>query len=245
MDVVEDANPELDRSMIAEAPKRKKKGGGKAADLKKVDDDMKPAEGFDFQPVKIPSRKKAETGDLIRSGLAFYTGKTLGRLLGLVCNIIYWSGIGIGAHWLYKKFTGKLKNKKKISPDKFQKTRRHDLIPGWDGRKFQEETGNERVEDDKIKVDFRKILGVWSELIGAEAEDENGKPLKPVITVYVAEPEEMKDDLVTTHDIGHTYTMLMNNPDKKFPKLIRKLIDMVLTEDQGDSLIKVSQRAHA
>ena len=41
------------------------------------------------------------------------------------------------------------------------------------------------------------------------------------------------------------FSILMGKRDKKFPKLIRKLIDMVLSEDQGDSLIKVSQRAHA
>ena len=41
------------------------------------------------------------------------------------------------------------------------------------------------------------------------------------------------------------FTILMGKRNKKFPKLIRKLIDMVLTEDKGDSIIGVCQRAHA
>ncbi len=41
------------------------------------------------------------------------------------------------------------------------------------------------------------------------------------------------------------FTILMGRRSKKFPKLILKLIDMVLTEDKGDSIIEVCQRAHA
>ena len=199
------ANPKLAPDMVVEPPRRRKKGAKKPVDLEQAEDDMKPAEGFDFKPVKIPSRKKAGSSDRFLSGLAFYTGKTLGRLFGLVGNIIYWSGLGIGLHKLYLKLAGKVKNKRKIDPEQFQKTRRHDQIPGWGGMKFQKETEGERVANDPIKVDFRKIPGVWSQMIGAEAEDENGNPLKPVITVYVAEPDEVTDDLVSSNDIGHTY----------------------------------------
>ena len=188
------ANPKLAPDMVVEPPRRRKKAAPKSV-----------AEGFDFKPVKIPSRKKAGSSDRFLSGLAFYTGKTLGRLFGLVGNIIYWSGLGIGLHKLYLKLAGKVKNKRKIDPEQFQKTRRHDQIPGWGGMKFQKETEGERVANDPIKVDFRKIPGVWSQMIGAEAEDENGNPLKPVITVYVAEPDEVTDDLVSSNDIGHTY----------------------------------------
>ena len=38
--------------------------------------------------------------------------------------------------------------------------------------------------------------------------------------------------------VPYSFTLLMKNPDKK----ITKLIDMVLMEDQGDSLIELSRR---
>ena len=63
-------------------------------------------------------------------------------------------------HELYLKLAGKVKNKRKIDPEQFQKTRRHDRIPGWGGMKFQKEVEGERVANDPIKADFRKMYVV-------------------------------------------------------------------------------------
>lgn len=207
---IEDENPELDKDLVVEPPKRKNvssKNNKSAADnggLGKINEDMEPVEGFNFTPIKLPDRKKAGKKDRFLSALAWYSGKTLGRLVGLIGNIIYWPLIHVPLK-TYMKLSGKGKKKKKIDPEQFQKVRRHDLIPGWDGEKFQEPSDNERKHNDPIKVDFRKIPGVWSNLIAEEAEDENGDPLDPVITIYVKEPKELSDDLFANHDIGHTF----------------------------------------
>ena len=53
-------------------------------------------------------------------------------------------------------------------------------------------------------MDFRKIPGVWAQLTAGEAVDKSGKPLDPIITIYVAEPEE-KTDNTYARNIGHTF----------------------------------------
>ena len=81
---------------------------------------MKPAEGFPFTPVKIPARKKAGSGSRFLTGLAYYSGQTVGKLLGVVCNAVYWTLMYLPIKG-YKKLTGKAKNKKRIKPEAFQK----------------------------------------------------------------------------------------------------------------------------
>lgn len=215
MFAIEDENPELDKDLVVEKPKRRNLSSKKrkkeennsadeGSDLAKVNEDMEPVKGFNFTPIKLPDRRKVGKKDRFLSALAWYSGKTLGKLVGLIGNIIYWPLIHVPLK-IYKKFSGKGKNKKQIEPEKFQKVRRHDLIPGWDGEKFQEPRAEDQKSNDPIEVDFRKIPGVWSNMIAAEAEDEHGAPLDPVITVYVNEPEEFSDDLIANKDIGHTF----------------------------------------
>ena len=134
MDEIEESNPELDRSMVVEAPKRKKKKSGEPAEKEEVEDDMKPAAGFPFQPVKIPKRKKAHGGDRFLTGLAQYSGQTVGKAVAVVLNALYWTLAYLPIQ-AYKFFRGK-KNKPRVKPEEFEEFRRHDLIQGWDGRKI-------------------------------------------------------------------------------------------------------------
>lgn len=221
---VEEDIPELEGDLIAEDPKRKKKKGGGPGGIEEVSDDMKPAEGFPFTPVKIPARKKAGSGSRFLTALAHYSGQTVGKLLGVICNAVYWTLMYLPIRGI-KKLTGKAKNKPRIKPEAFQKKRRHDLIPGWGGRKFKQPVREERAENDPIEVDFRKIPGVWAQLTAGEAEDENGNPLDPVITVYVAEPRE-KSDATFDWDIGHTFIGLefshFSNVTNQFERYITK-----------------------
>ena len=199
----EDENSELNRGFIEYPPEEDEKSSGKKDDLNKAEEDLKPAEGFNFRAVKIPERVKQGGGRRFLSGLAWYSGKTLGKLVGLALNALYWPAYF--PYWVVKKLFGFRKGKPRIDPEKFQRKRRHDLIQGWDGKKYQKQIPGERMKDDPIEVDFRKIPGVWAQMTAGKAEDENHKPIKPVITVYVAEPKEMTDDLTSFSDIGHTY----------------------------------------
>ena len=222
LDEVEEANPELDRSMVVEPPKRKKEEE-EPARVEEVEDDMKPAAGFPFHPVKIAKRKQAHGGDRFLTGLAQYAGQTVGKALSVLCNALYWT-IGYLPIKVYKLIKG-TKSKPRIKPEEFEKSRRHDLIQGWDGRKFQEQVKGERDVNDPIDVDFRKIPGVWAQLIAAAATDKSGKPLDPIITIYVNEPGE-KNDKTYDHGIGHTFIGLefshFSRTSKRFDRYITK-----------------------
>lgn len=236
MYTIEDKNPKLDKDLVVERPKRKHKSSNKQkktenenaaeeAGLEEINEEMEPVNGFNFTPIKLPDRKKPGRKDRFLSGLAWYTGKTLGKLVGLIGNIIYWPLIHVPLK-TYMKLSGKGKKKKQIEPELFQKVRRHDLIPGWDGEKFQKPIDEERKRNDPIEVDFRKIPGVWANLIAAEAEDEHGDPLDPIITIYVNEPAELSDDLFANNDIGHTFVGLefshFSNRTNRFERYIVK-----------------------
>ena len=222
LDEVEEANPDLDRSMVVEPPKRKKEEE-EPARVEEVEDDMKPAAGFPFHPVKIAKRKQAHGGDRFLTGLAQYAGQTVGKALGVLCNALYWT-IGYLPIKVYKLIKG-TKSKPRIKPEEFEKSRRHDLIQGWDGRKFQEQIKGERDVNDPIDVDFRKIPGVWAQLIAAAATDKSGKPLDPIITIYVNEPGE-KNDKTYDHGIGHTFIGLefshFSRTSNRFERYITK-----------------------
>ncbi len=71
-----------------------------------------------------------------------------------------------------------------------QTGRTQDLIPGWDGKKFEKGPNGE----DNILADFRRVPTVWSELTAARAEDSKGKPLPPKISIYVRQNQEAVDN---------------------------------------------------
>ena len=228
LDVVADgleiADPEPERDMVVQAPKRKKKNGVDQPAVEDISDDMKPAAGFPFQPVKIAKRKKPGRSDRFLTGLAYYSGQTVGKTLAVALNLFYWVVLHL-PYTGFMKLTGRAKNKLRIKPEEFQDVRRHDQISGWGGRKFQEQVTGERAENDPIDVDFRKIPGVWAELTAGQAEDKNGNPLKPVITIYVSEPEE-KTDNTYARDIGHTFIGLefshFSKASNRFERYITK-----------------------
>ena len=171
------------------------------AEIEDVEEDMEPLNGFKFIPQRIPARKRPGAVDRGLTKLAWYSGKTIGKVFAVIGNIIAQPFL-LAYKGIKKLFVG---SKREAAPEAFQKKRDHSHIPGWGGREFQEPSQNERKENDPINVDFRKIPGVWANQIAAEAEDEHGAPLDPVITVYVKEPVEMSDKLTGNNDIGHTF----------------------------------------
>ncbi len=195
------------RRRQAEAlPEAHIEGLDKINDLEEAGKDMKPAGGFNFVPVQFEDRPISNKKSRFLSRLGYYSGKTLGKLIGLVANAIYWP-ILWGPHKLINRYWKGKKSKKTAKPKDFQEKRRHDLIPGWDGAKFSKQPlGKDEFKgEDGIDVDFRKIPGVWSQKTAAEAEDSHGHPLDPVISVFVAQPDKHSDQPTKIGELGHTF----------------------------------------
>ena len=51
--------------------------------------------------------------------------------------------------------------------------------------------------------DFRRVPLVFSNLTAAPAVDDNGKPLDPVITVFIDQPKSNSEQAMNGMDIGH------------------------------------------
>ena len=84
-------------------------------------------------------------------------------------------------------------------PEIDQKKRRHDIIPGWNGESFRKEPNGQ----DDILADFRRIPTVWSQLTAGQAEDKNGNPLAPKISIYIRQGKEGVDKSLSGVEPGH------------------------------------------
>ena len=172
------------------APKAKKPSEAGAAapqqdeDLTQVDQSMEPAAGWDFAAQKLAPRKKQNFLSKIVSWTAYYFGKTIGKIPGVLAAV----GTSI---WDFFRpgpgtFGGSINRLR--GSDRFQERGDRSLIPGWDGAKFENEEG----PADEVNADFRRVPEIWSWPIAAKAtkgedDDRNAKPLDPVISVYIGQ----------------------------------------------------------
>ena len=79
-------------------------------------------------------------------------------------------------------------------------TRDHKSVPGWqEGAKFDSDKHNGQ----EIMSDFRRVPLVFSNLTAAPAVDDNGKPLDPVITVFIDQPKSNSEQAMKGMEIGH------------------------------------------
>ena len=166
LDIIAEDNEWVDDDLMAARPKKKnakKKSGDKkpitedlpesnVEGMQKLNEDMGEIKGWNFTPLSLPGREKVSGWRKFLSGLAWYSGKTLGKLLTLAGSILTFP------YALYKWGS---KHGKADVAQAFSKKKRHDLIPGWDGAKFEKEEG----EKDDIMADFRRVPTVWSRLI--------------------------------------------------------------------------------
>ncbi len=183
--------PEEDNIAVAPKKTRKKKSSidlSDIDDLSNADKDMKNAEGQGFVPVNLDPRKKTGSGSRFLTGMARFFGKTLGKLLNLA--IVPFSAFHLLRGW----FTSL------GSKSDFQEKRTHDEIPGWNGRKFQQDPeGNAN-----ILADFRQVPTVWSQMTADKAVDDKGNPLPPEVSINVSQPKEGSDQMMNGLDAGHT-----------------------------------------
>ncbi len=159
--------------------------------MQKLNEDMGEIEGWNFTPLSLPGRKKVSGWRKFLNGLAWYSGKTLGKALTLAASILTFP---------YALYKWNIKHSKADIAKAFSDKKRHDLIPGWDGAKFQKEEG----EKDDIMADFRRVPTVWSRLIAEKAVDENDKEVSPTISVNVNPPDLNKDQTMNGTAAGHS-----------------------------------------
>ena len=136
-------------------------------DLTQIDQSLEPAQGWDFVAQKLPARKKQGFMSKAASWLAYYSGKTIGKVGG------FFATIGKGIYDLFKKGPGTfrgLSNGMRGS-SRFKQKENQGAIPGWDGAKFEEGEGPE----DQVNADFRRVPEIWS------------WPIAPVISVYISQ----------------------------------------------------------
>ena len=212
-DLEEDMIVEIDKSerrkkkSSQKKKKSKKSSAGKAAapikedpDLTEADESMEPAAGWDFAAQKLPARKKQGFFSKLASWAAYYSGKTIGKAGGIIATIgkALWGLVRPGPGTLRGIINGWR------SSSRFRNRGDRELIPGWDGAKFE----NEDVPEDEVSLDFRRVPELWAWPTAAKAvegdeEKRNAKPLKPIISVYVS---QVSDKYTATNSIetGHS-----------------------------------------
>ncbi|MBR6089999.1 MAG: hypothetical protein IKP86_08705, partial [Anaerolineaceae bacterium] len=162
-------------------------------DREKLEAEQKKVAGLNFSLHKLPERNKAGGFSRFLSNLAIAAGSTIGKSFNRVGALF--------ARMFSSSFRRRYRSAHSSdwkNPLIRQNKRIHDVIPGWNGEKFQ--PGPDGKDD--ILADFRRIPTVWSALTAAQAEDSDGKPLAPKITIYVRKGGE-EDKTLEGFDPGH------------------------------------------
>ncbi len=199
----EDEDDPLNMSMIVQRPKRrnvkkgakkKKKSSKKNKDINQINNQMKTIGGLNFNVQKLPARAKTSGWRRFLTGTAKFFGSTLGKAINVVQNFFR------GTY-----FTKKYRQSQSNDTENeviTQEARTHDMIPGWDGAKFEKNPGPNQEDD--IMADFRRVPTVWSYVTAGKAEDAEGNPLPPKISVNVSQPKEAVDQTMSGLEMGHS-----------------------------------------
>ena len=168
----------------------KKKSRNGLNDLGLSNEDMKPIKGWNFEPEMFPAREGQSGLGRLVSKIAYYSGKTIGKVLGFLGNLVVFP---LGAYALGRRVKNWWDNRSGL-----QKKRDFKSIPGWDGAKWEKEP----KDPNELDIDFRRVPEVWSYPIAAEAEKEPDKPRDPIISVYISQVEP--GEYTQTNDDGST-----------------------------------------
>lgn len=148
--------------------------------------EMKRLKNWNFAAQRMEDTPKNVSGwRKFLSFLSWGAGLTIGKILPL---------LSLGP--VFKYFADK-RAKKRFSD--MQKKRQHDQIPGWNGRKF--DPNADKGKD--VIADFRRVPTVWSHLTAEKAEDENGKPLDPKISIMISQPKAGSNKTMQGRNVGH------------------------------------------
>ena len=202
---IDNSDP-ISLDLLANRPKRKKiknskkkKKSGSNNDIDQVNNEMKAIGGLNFNVQKLPERAKNNGWRRFLTGTARFFGATFGKAINVVQNLFR------GTYWSSKYRQSQSNDTE--NPRIRQNERKHDIIPGWNNEKFQK---NPDGEDD-IMADFRRVPTVWSYVTAAKAEDAQGKPLSPKISVNASQPKEGVDQTMSGLNMAHSGLGLENS----------------------------------
>lgn len=206
--LLQDMNEQPVRSdtLMTLRPKRRNAGTGRGRslqadqgnipladnDLNRISQDMQPAAGWNFNAQKFPARKQTGWFRRFLTGTARFAGKTVGKFFNVAQNLVRFT--------YFKKRYRQSVSTSTENPKIRQERRQHELIPGWNGAKYEKAPDGQ----DNILEDFRRVPVVWSKVTSAKAVDDNGKPLPPTVSVNVKQPKEGVDQMSSGTSVGHS-----------------------------------------
>ena len=162
---------------------------------------MEPIAGWNFEPEMFPQRQRQSGFKRFVSKMAYYSGKTVGKVLGCLGNLILFP---LGAYNLGRRVKHWWANRSGL-----QEEMDNSSIPGWDGAKWE----NKDSDPDQLNIDFRRVPEIWSYLTADKAEKEPGKSRAPVLSVYLSLPDpgdytQLNDnDEFSDQDIDYAFAL--------------------------------------
>ncbi len=192
--IKEEINTGSQKKESKSSKKSKKTSAAQAAaplqedeDLMQADESMEPIQGWDFAAQTLPARKKQSFLSKLGSWAAYYSGKTIGKIGGIIAVIAkgIWDLFTPGPGTFRGTFN-RLRGSGRIEHRGDRSN-----IPGWDGAKYE----NESVRDDEVDLDFRRVPELWAWPTAGKATEgdekkRDSKPLDPVISVYISQASE-------------------------------------------------------
>ncbi len=164
------------------------------SDLEEAGNDMEPVDGWDFAAEKLAPRTKPTFKKKLFSAAAYYGGKTIGKIGGIIANILNFMTFGVFSGINSWKALWKSTFSRKRD---YQRTRNRKAIPGWDGAQF------ENRSKQQVDIDFRRVPDIWAYPIAEDPMDAEGKEKPPVISANIS---QVSKDLTVNSDeeTGHS-----------------------------------------
>ncbi len=172
-------------------PKKKqaKKKAQQGARIEEVQGPQNEVANLGFQPQPLGPRTK------------FGAIQKAGNLAGSAFSAVLTTGVNLAISPFMAPFVGAAEGNAAFVSKYGQQSRRHDLIPGWRGAKFE----NPDASGEEILSDIRRVPTIWSKATAEKAENEDGSPKAPEITVYVNPPNFGSSRTNSSHGSGHTF----------------------------------------
>ena len=145
-------------------------------DLEEAEEDMRPVDGWGFAAEKMSERTKPSFWKKLGSAAAYYGGKFVGKIGGIIFNLVNYLTCGTftGINSWKALWKGTFSRKRD-----YQQGRNRKAIPGWDGARFEERSKYD------IDIDLRRVPDIWAYPIAEDPKDEEGREKPPVISVNI------------------------------------------------------------
>ena len=190
-------NKSKDKKNVKKSDKKKVSDDSKKANkeidkgLEEADKAMREVEGWNYTPV---TKERSKPSKWRRFWDKFASGAS--RAFKAVTNLITAPFVGI--RYAYAK------NKLKKAEKKMAAEKNHDMIPGWQGAKFEKKLDKEGQENGADMIeDTRRVPVVWSYPTAGRAVDKDGNLIEPEVTVYIDQPVAGSSKSLAKTEMGH------------------------------------------